>query len=282
MRLNARDIEILATISDYRYLTAPQVKALFFRSIHVARRRLFKIWQNKFLERVFLPPLMGNGSPSAIYCLARKGVRTLVLQGGLSKETALQTTPKSRGSYLHIEHALRRNDFRIALTLACRDNLATVLMFWRQDKLIKASVRVHSERTGGLEQVSLFPDGFFGLRAMDKEWFYFLEIDRGTVNNRRMELRYRAYYELWQSKLCLKTHRIPNFRVLTVTTAKARMESLMRAARHSITSGSRKNLFMFTTFDKYGYDRPKSILDPIWDSAALEDNGCFSLLGRPA
>ena len=282
IRLRLRDLEILDALKDYRFLTALQVKAFFFKSIHKARKRLFLLSQNKYLERLFLPPAMGEGSPFAIYALANKGVRWLVTSTGLDRDAIGQTTPKSRASYLFIEHTLRRNDFRLALTLACEEIPDIELLFWKQDKSIKSVVSFANGRTGQFHKIAIFPDGFFGLRCQDRGFYYFLEIDRGTVDSKRMLLRFKAYLQSWLQRTCVKHYGIPNFRVLIVTTSEPRMESLMKTARKAVEGNPGSNLFLFTTFDRYSIEKPESILGPVWRTALSDDNACHSLLGRPA
>jgi hypothetical protein len=281
IHLRKRDLEILNTFRDYRFLTAAQVKALFFKSIHKARKRLFRLWQNKYLERVFLPPAMGEGSPFAIYALGSRGIRLLVSQTGLDREAVGQTIPKSRASYLFIEHTLKRNDFRIALTLSCQERKILKLLFWRQDKTIKTAMSLPDKKTGQLHKVGPFPDGFFGVRNNDKEYYYFLEIDRGTVDNKRMLLRFKAYHQLWLQRVCIKRYGIHNFRVLTVTTSEPRMANLMRTAKKAVEGNPGSSLFLFTTFDRYSLEKPESILEPIWKNTDSRHIGCMSLLGRP-
>jgi hypothetical protein len=282
IRPRKRDLEILNALREYRFLTAFQIKALFFTSIHKARKRLFLLWQNKYLERAFLPPVMGEGAPFAIYALGSQGVRLLVSHAGFDREAIGQTIPKSRASYLFIEHTLRRNDFRIALTLACREKDELSLTFWKQDKSIKVWVTMANGKIGHSGKVAIFPDGFFGIRHNSREFYYFLEIDRGTVDGKRMLSRFKAYRELWLSRLCLKKYGIPNFRVLTVTTSRPRMGNLIRTAMRASEGGLGSNLFLFSTFERYNLDKSQSILEPIWNSWDPRETERICLLGRPA
>lgn len=283
IRLTQRDLEILRTVGDYRLLTASQLQKLFFGSINSARKRLFELWQHKLLDRRFQPVMPGEGSSQIIYTLSQRGTRHLIAREHGQDEAPPYVPFTSHGSSLFIEHTLRRNDFRLCLTLACRNRQDVKLLFWRQDLGIKETVTfIDGESNRRFRRVSVLADGFFGLEHQGRKFYYFVEIDRATVGLARMRSRYKGYYSLWLQKKHLKRFGIPSFRVLTVTTTESRMGSLRKASQVTRFKSNSCGIFLHTTFDKYDLDTPEQILSDMWKCAALQIPHRHSLLGRPA
>jgi hypothetical protein len=275
-----RDVDILRVVADYRLLTAPQIAKLFFSSLAKCRKRLFRLWQHKLLDRRFQPVRQNEGAAPILYTLSRQGARYLASKAGFSGEAPAYTPFAGRGSLLFIEHTLRRNDFRLALTLACRGSSGTRLLWWRQDNGIKDTVTfVDKDAKQVFRRVSVLADGFFGIEHQSRRFFYFVEIDRATVSSQRMLLRFRGYYNMWLQKRHVKRFGIQSFRVLIATSGEARMKKLMETARQVSTTHEAAKLFWFATFEYY--DQPDSILEPIWQSASQEATR-MSLLGSPA
>jgi hypothetical protein len=239
---------------------------------------LFRLWQHKLLDRRFQPVWQNEGATPVLYTLSRQGARYLASRSGFSGEAPAYTPFAGRGSLLFIEHTIRRNDFRVALTLASRLSPDTRLLWWRQDLGIKETVTFPDRNHGGvMRRVSVLADGFFGIEHQGKELFYFVEIDRATVSSARMLQRFKGYYQMWLQKRHTKRFGIPNFRVLIATSSEARMKKLMGAALQVSSGQDAAKLFRFAIFESY--DKPNSIIEPIWQSASQEVSR-KSLLGN--
>jgi hypothetical protein len=125
-------------------VTAPQIQRLFFGSLPKTRKRLFRLWQHKLLDRRFQPVRQNESAAPILYTLSRQGARYLVAKQSFTGEAPVYTPFMSRGSLLFIEHTLRRNDFRVALTLTCKhgsdhrchEGLIKVLQARHERKLI--------------------------------------------------------------------------------------------------------------------------------------------------
>ena len=114
-----------------------------------------------------------------------------------------------------------------------------------------------------VNNVPFLPDARFAIVDKNGEAaHHYLEFDRGNVSLQRMRDRYERYFQYWT------THRgAKYFRVLTVTTDPAYMNSLRRIAQ-SVGSNSEyhsawKGLWFthVNTYDLKSFDR---ILDSIW------------------
>jgi hypothetical protein len=283
LQLTQRDIDILKAVSDYRILTAYQIGKLFFSSLHKARKRLFRLWQHHFLDRRFQPVRLGEGASQVLYTLSRTGAQLLATRNGTTTGGRAPVPFTSRGSALYVDHTLKLNDFRVALMMACNNRSDTKLLFWKQGNSIKQTVNfVNGVGQKTLHRVTVLADGFFGIEHNGMRRNYFVEIDRGTIGNRRMLTRMKGYYHLWLQRQRLHQLQTNSFRVLVVTTSTARMENLIRTARQVRNGNGGANLFWFTTFNQYDLGQPQSILAPIWKRSVPEEDTRFSLLGRPA
>jgi len=280
-QLTPRDLEVLKTVGDFQLLSAGQVQALHFRSLHKTRKRLFRLWQHGLLERRFGVTAMGQGTPPALYSLSQRGARLLVSKLGLTIRASLSATPGRKASPLFYEHTLRRNDFRLALTLACRDTQDVKLLFWKQDKSIKDMVTfLNGSKTNPsvLRKVPVFADGFFGIEVKGNKRFYFVEIDRGTTAHNRLLLKLKAYHHLWLQRRHIQRFGIENFRVLYITSGRGRMEHLIQSAQIAQNGEGRGGLFRFTTFDRFSASNPPSVFSPIWKRGQSTNGNENSLL----
>lgn len=280
LALTERDLAVLRAIGDYQLLSAPQIQALYFRSLQKARKRLFRLWQHRLLERRFGLAELGQGAPPALYGLSHKGAHILVTKGGAITKATLGATLKGRASPLFYEHTLRRNDFRIALTLACRGNPDLQLLFWKQDKSIKEIVTFLNGKAANspvLRKVPLLADGFFGLQAKENKRYFFVEIDRGTTAHSRLLLKLKGYYHLWSERRHVQRYGIESFRVLYVTSSKERMEHLIQTAQKVRNGLSGSGLFLFSTFDRISLEQPECAIGLIWKKSTPTNGNEYPL-----
>lgn len=197
IRLTGRDVDILRAVGEYRILTTGQICKLFFRSIHKARKRLFKLWQHHLIDRRFAAVRFGEGSSNTLYVLSRQGARMLAMQPRLSQSVSTPAPPERNGSPLFLDHTLARNDLRIVLTLGCRREAEVELISWEQNKSIKENVTlITGEQYRQVVRVPLFPDATFVIRHHDRSKKFYLEIDRGTTSLKRLARKLLAYNTL--------------------------------------------------------------------------------------
>ena len=246
MRLMARDIEILRAVHDFRIVRGSQLQALFFGSQSTASYRLSRLYQHGFLDRHFLPTLGAIASSPALYTLGKRGVDVLrrVLDGDPQQ---IRKSPDHRElSPLFLEHLLQINDFRVAVTVAAREQRYT-LELWLDDFQLKASYdRVVIEAPNRRRrEVSLIPDGYFVLKVPQGRACFFLEMDRGTMTRGRFRDKVLAYQAYIASGQYEKRYGTRSLRVLTVTSEPKRLENLKTEAEEA--RGGR--VFWFTTSD---------------------------------
>jgi hypothetical protein len=83
MWLMPRDVEVLKAVYEYRAITHTQLTRLIFGNNHpsIATRRLYTLYHNGYLERMFLPARGGVAVSPTVYLLGEKGAHALSLRG---------------------------------------------------------------------------------------------------------------------------------------------------------------------------------------------------------
>ena len=123
---------------------------------------------------------------------------------------------------------------------------------------------------GWVREVSVVPDFVFGLQLKnDKRLNFMVEIDRGTMPVSRsdpdrtsFEQKMRVYLAAHAAKQHERQFGWKNFRVLTITTDRQRMQSMKEASEGlQVPRGSGASLFLFSTFGDLNAADP---LAPCW------------------
>jgi Replication-relaxation len=233
LALQPRDLELLRTAHDYRLLTTVQYLQLFNdESRDGLYRRLQKLFHHGYLDRIGTNP-----NAPMLYALAKRGA------------DVLEVFARKDVGDRYVAHQLMIGDFRIALTLAARQQGITLA--WRPFP----------------QSPPVRPDGFFSLQFRDlpdgrNRAFFMLEADRSTMPRERFVEKLRAY-EAWRmagghtSSLGIRS-----FRVLTVTKSVERMRGILRATAADARLASRNGAYWFTAVHEYGADF--EILGRVW------------------
>ena len=162
MREGENDRRIVQLMYRYRILSQKQLERLLGRSPSTLQRLLRRLYEHRYLERLFLPVTTLGSSP-ALYILDTQG-QTLLQRMGIE----LQSNPPSNTlSTMFLEHSLAINSFRIAVEQACQFNNFS-LEAWLTDHNLKSDydrVKV----SGKKGTVSLIPDAYFNIQVPDGE-----------------------------------------------------------------------------------------------------------------
>src|ERR1700687_939901 len=265
MRVTPRDVTLLENIGRLRLASAAQLAALDGGSAQNVSRALLALFENGYVERPVAQVasrLLHEGSRPTIYGLTRKGAALLRKHGEDVRRRLLDGIDKERGAgWRFIEHTVSIAEFWVSLELGARgredlrvlerSEILEDAPKSKSDRLVRleASVRIG----GALKKNAAVPDALFGLRFNDEEESYFmLEVDRGEMPIERYKNTQRTYfakkmltyYEANRQRRHLHDLGIKNFRVLTVTTDKARIEKMLDAL-NAVTSGKGSNMFLF-------------------------------------
>lgn len=273
MRETERDREIVRAIYDYRVLNYHQIARLFFGDISRCQRVLARLYHHGYLERVFLPVIVGS-SP-ALYVLDKRGVELLRTHFGM-EDTVWYPTYKSLKSEF-LEHMMAINDFRITVTLACQ-RFGYHLQTWLTDHQIKAQNarkdydKVQIRKVGGNQQwVSIVPDSYFVVQTPRGTARFFLELDRGTMSLSAFKNKVLAYIAYHDSGLYEKRYGAKSLRVLTVVPQGAKRIANLKTATEEV-KGERR--FWFAEGQTL---TPENVFtEAVWSVA--QDSYLYSLL----
>jgi hypothetical protein len=235
-------------------------------------RRLQLLFHHGYLDR---PPMQldwyTRGSEPLVHALGKRGAEVLAAEGELRRGGVRWDTKNRNLSRVFLHHTLAVADVMVAFEVACRiregvtfippeEVLAGAPESTRRLRLPfrwQVDVRVDGKRHRlGVEPDRVFGLRFEGLPENRRRAFFFLEADRGTMPITRKRLvqtsflrKLLAYQETWRQGLHRVHLDIPNFRVLTVTTSRQRVEHLVAACRPQAVGS---HLFLFTDRNSLG------------------------------
>jgi hypothetical protein len=288
-----RDLDLLATLHQYRYLSTAQIQRLLFPSLQTAARRV-RLLAGAGYVRCFRPAT----GQDQIVTLAKLGAEEVAARHQLpTANLAVEGRRAQPKDYLFLRHFLAASDFRITLTQACASSdirlvrfLPEHLMERNGESLARPHIRdLTAEGIHQQQEVGHTPDGVFALERAGTTALFFLEIDRGTEvlsNPARGFLKIVRYYlamlaaggyQRFQADFGVaKPFRA--FRVLIVTSSRARLNNMrLRCGSVSEAPPNAKRFLWLTTDD--------CLLDPAllsrpWLSLDPSDQTAYAILPK--
>lgn len=259
--LQPRDEVIMAFVAEFRLLSRQQLQLLLdFPCITRINIRLKKLYDHGYLQRRFLPTIMGK--PQALYFLGPKGIINVAINTGIEALSLEKDRRHIRDHKdLFLNHQLFLNEVRIAFTLAIINHPQMSLERWIRDCLIEFPTI-----EGGL--ASFRPDGCFLLSYQARLYSFFIEVDCSTMTNGRLRSKANAYLNYARSGRSLQDFGFRYFRVLIITKTRERLSNLK-----ATIEGLSDRLFYFAVRDQIFCG---SVLDQIWHRAGRR--GLFYLL----
>lgn len=262
MWLMPRDIQALKAIYEYRAISHRQLLDLVFGKNHpsIGTKRLYALYHNGYVERMFLPARGGVAVSPTVYLLAEKGARELSLRGDYAD--FYWSKDHLRIGSLFLQHTLSISEVRVQLTLACQD-AGVSLVEWRGERELKHSYDTVSISTaaGGTRQQPIIPDGYFVLNTLTGKRHFMLELDRGTMEGKRFRAKVEGYQAYLDSGLYTQRFGTKSLRILTVTESDRRLKNLKAITERA----GGKSRFWFTTLDALASAHILS--SPIWHVA---------------
>lgn len=272
MILTPRDLDVLRAVYRHRLLRSTHLVALSGGSRQATLRRLQLLFHHGYLDR----PLMQldwyvRGSEPLVYALGNRTAEVLE-EGGVRRGSIRWDTKNRNFSRVFLHHTLAVAEVMVAFEVACRSREG--VCFIPPEEVLAGAPeptrhlplpfrwQVESRQRGKPCHLGVEPDRVFGLHFEGEpenrqRAFFFLEADRGTMPVMRKGLaqtsfarKLLAYHETWRRGLHTEHLGIPNFRVLTVTTSRERVEHLVEACLSLPGGGSR--LFLFTGQESLG------------------------------
>ena len=266
-RLTDDDVEIVRQVARHRLLRSTHIAALIGRSIDRINDRLKLLFTPAISTgRAQRDRFPTSGSAPFVYALADRGARLLRERDGGALPSIEWGRKNREAGRPFIEHQIV--NFQVALQRAVAQR-HDVRLISEEDMNTAASrrqtpasrapfaLRANLSHRGQMYQVSVIPDLVFGLQLADGSRRNFMvEIDRGTMPVSRsdpdrtsFDRKMRVYLSAHAATQHERQFGWKNFRVLTITTDRRRMSSMMEASRQlRITHSPGPALFLFATF----------------------------------
>jgi hypothetical protein len=266
-RLTDDDVEIVRQIARHRFLRSTHIAALVGRSLDRTNDRLRCLYHAGYIDRprAQLDRFPTSGSASMVYALADRGARLLRDLDGAQFRNLEWSRKNREAGRPFIEHQVAVANFQVALEHAARARGDVRII--PADEMIASphspitpqsfELRSRISHRGAIHDVGVVPDLVFGLRLLDGARRNFMvEIDRGTMPVVRSDLAQTSFarkMRVYLAGLAGKQHERrfewKTFRVLTVTSDRHRLNSMLEAARQLHTPGTvDAGLFAFATY----------------------------------
>jgi hypothetical protein len=291
MILTPRDLAILRAVHRHRLLRSTHLVALSGGSRQTTLRRLQLLFHHGYLDRPSMQlDWYARGSEPLVYALANRGAEVLEKEGVVRRGGVRWDTKNRNVSRVFLHHTLAVAEVMVAFEVACRSREG--VRFISPEEILSGAPeatrrlrlpfrwQVEIRQGGRPYRLGIEPDRVFGLEFHTapenrRRAYFFLEADRGTMPVVRRGhaqtsflRKLLAYQDTWRQGLHRAHLSIPNFRVLTVTTSRERVEHLVGACRSLSGGGAR--LFLFTDRERL---RREAILAHQWVSGREEAVG---------
>lgn len=223
----ARDLLIFRALWKGGVADGEQIKKIAqFGATTTLNLRLHKLVQAGFLNRFYVGTRAGGRK--ALYALAKKGARTIQLQGRL-----IRRTPNSLlvGDQF-IEHRLAVNSIWIQVEFSPVPIPDVQFVRWLTFPAVLS------------QQTPLIPDGYFELRSLSGTHSMFCEVDRGTESLKVWDKKITYYLQLAVRGEFEQLFKQTRFRVLVAVSSQRRLETIRRTAlKHT------DKIFWFATLE---------------------------------
>ena len=241
-----RDVAIVRDVFRYKFLTAPQLKELWWpdASVQAADRRLLKLFRAGHLERFRPYARRGTGSYAWTYYLGPEGHQLLQAAGVIADGRRYRR--RTIFDYGHVLHEIQLN----AWVLAYRRELGNGLLAWEGETTIEPPVGLRHDQQRfdddwspeGLSDPRarpVCPDAILeiaGDEAAAANRVIFVEYDRTRRLDKNFEKfrRYDAFLTWWWRHTNLGNQTAPPF-VLFICQDEEQREGFLDAADREVT-----------------------------------------------
>ena len=223
MSLTARDVLIILSVYENRFLRRDQIQRLHFAnaSITACCVRLKKLYENRFLDRVGRPA--ASVKSQAVYALDKRGADVVAAALEIERQKVRWSRVGNRVEWLFMEHTLAVSEFKVCLDVALTGRGEEIFFYQRGDRSHLRRISV----TGAKKKYFVVaPDAFFGIQSDRGKHIFFLEVDMGTETLSRFAEKVTAYKRYWKSGKYGEEYGFNHFRVITVCESDRRLANL--------------------------------------------------------
>lgn len=261
--LTDRDVDILRDVHRMRFLDREQIQRLRFgpRSASGCKRRLTALYHNGYLDRMLVPSPEPGGSGRALYCLDRRGVHLLAIAEGTSVRRMDWRRQDNDKDTFFLAHLRDCNDVWISAAESSRRHGWS--LDWTNERELRRTLTGRRLPGAGRRngELLVIPDGHLVIDDGTDAFAFALELDRGTVEEKRIREKIRGYGEWLASGAYVRRYGDDSLRVIFVVSGSNPRGRVDRLKRWCEAEGGR-SLFWFT--EKETLDRSDLLCDPIW------------------
>jgi hypothetical protein len=188
--LNQRDLLILQSLHDYRYLNTLQVKELFFPSLRSCQMRLQFLKDLGLIYSWKVIETPGVRRRHSLLLISARGARVLADWHGDEARDYVERSHDARDHCWHATHDLEANQFFVAVITQSRQQNDEGLLIWYGEEHVRAE-----RRTTAREYKSPVPtpDGCGVYLAASGRILFDLEWDRATESLARLRQKIGSY-----------------------------------------------------------------------------------------
>ena len=258
-----RDTLILGDILRMRYLDREQVQRLHFSpgSASACKRRLTLLYHGRYVDRMLVQETTPGGSPRALYCLDRRGAQLLAaLQGSSISRLDWRRQDNDKDTFF-LAHTRDCNDAWIGFIESCGQRVWS--LSWTNERELRRTLTGQRlpDPAGRRPSLLVIPDGHFQVDDGVGRYSFALELDRGTVEEKRIREKVRGYGEWLVSGAYRDRYGDDSLRVIFVVSGREPRGRVQRLKRWCEEERGR-SLFWFA--EKEAFDRSDPLSDPIW------------------
>ena len=132
--------------------------------------------------------------------------------------------------------------------------------------MMKAGIR----DKGMTKQIPIIPDAYFTLKHDERIFHYFLEIDCGTTDLKRITLKCRRYLNIWEEKTAHAKFGLWSFRVLYVTAGEKRLSNILQQLGKLNAHQHRLDIVLAGSSEAYSLAQPNRIFEPFWKALGTD------------
>jgi hypothetical protein len=262
-QLTERDIRMLEHLYLLRLLDQQQLQRLEFTTggASACKRRLTLLFHGGYVDRRYAPRTVPYGAPRAAYCLDRRGAELVAAHRGVRVEELDWRRDDAVREALFLVHSVMTNDVFVAFRSACTRRAYG--LEWQSERILRRELAgKHVSLPGGDQRLAPIPDAHAVVGVQGADFGFAVELDRGTVEEKRVREKVHAYGAWVRSGEYRRLFPGPALRVLFVVAAEPRSTERLERLVRWCEAEHAGSLFWFAEHDRLaGHD---IVSEPMW------------------
>ncbi len=188
--LTQRDLVVLQSLYDYRYLNTLQVKELFFPSLRSCQMRIQYLKELGLIYSWKVIETPGVKRRHSLLLISARGARVLADWHGDDQRAYIERSHAVRDHCWHATHDLEANQLFVALVMQSRQRRAEGLLHWYSEEHVRAE---RGEIAREYKWPLPTPDGSGVYLKPEGRILFDLEWDRATESLARLRQKVNVY-----------------------------------------------------------------------------------------